>query len=392
MKILTIGLSPYLTTARGRLHEIVMKNIFLNGHAISSIVWGHDTNYFIPDDNGKHYYSFKENGSEYKIPLNPTNRTAKESIFIYEMISQTKPDLVVLVGDISDFSFVKAVKMFLVNPVKWVGIHSEYSTPINEKKTELLEYFDGILCTCPSAYDRIKEIANVGVLDWSYVGCDDSVFKNYDNKDEFQIMTTGKNVQTDNLPVVMEVVSQVKKNIPEIKLYVHANVYDQGEYDLNLLKQRFDPNDEFISFPESYVSINEGLSDIEYAKEISKSSLFINPHMVSATSMTILEALSCGTEVLATNCGSNLDISEECSNVNLIDSHKFVANEESYLYICDEKSLFNLITAHMSKKEKIKGKEGALPQIYKQDFFIGKMLNLLNETALEKEKIHLEIN
>lgn len=389
MKVLTIGLSPYLMTARGRLHESVIKGLFLNGNAISSIVWGHDTNYFIPEDNGKHYYSFNENGTEYKIPLNPTCRSSKESIFIYEIISQTNPDVVVMVGDISDFAFIKAVRMFLVKPVKWFCIHTGYSIPINEKKTELIEHLDGIICTNPSTFDNIKNESNISHLDWAYVGCED-VFKDYNNKsDRFKVMTSGKNVQTDNLPVAMEVVSKLRKSIPDIELYIHSNIYDQGEYDLNLLKQRFDPKNEFISFPKSYVSINEGMPDEDYAKELSNSDIFINTHMISATSMSIFESLSCNTPVLATDCGSNSDISTHVDDLTLINSHKFVAHEESYLYICDEKSLYGRILELASK---IKGKELSLNQIYRRDFFIKKMLNLLNKTTLEKEKIYLETN
>jgi len=282
MKIMTLGVSPYMNMSHARIHAMVLKHIYYSHHEVACMAMGHDTTYFLPknDDQGnpRYYYSF----GEHEIPLVPITNQKDPAIMVYEIVKVFQPEMIVTIGDFNDHPFMKAVKMFTDTPIKWVAVLANYSYPINESKEDLIEEMDGILCTNKDSFEMLSKLFKKEHISLSHVGCS----KNLSEKEEsnkFRIMSCGKNILTDNLPMLMEVCADLRDEIPNLELYLHSNVYDRGDYDLNLLKERFDPDDEFIKFPEKYVSLIDGYSEDEYAKELSKSDLFASISLNSSS-------------------------------------------------------------------------------------------------------------
>ena len=369
MKIVTIGISPYVLSSDGKLHSKVLKRLLLDGHAVASLVWSHDTTFFFPEEhNGKKkfYYEFTVNGQNAKIPVLPFRKGDKESVTIYETLNQFQPDLVVTVGDVTDFIFMHAVKMFYTPRLQWFMICAGRALPIHEDYEDVVRDMDGVLCTNHLCQEEIQKIFSLPSCDMSHVGVDTSVFRltapiDADN-DKFRIMTYAKNMQVDNAPMLMEVVSRLRKKIPNIELYVHTNTLDRGDYDLDRVKQRLDPEDEFIRFPRKCVSYVEGMSEGDLVSELNAADVFVSAHMTAATSCGAWEALACGCYPLLSDCGSNRDIETELLKEGVIKKEgillrciELMTTGEANLSICDPKNMEEQILGAYRDIKKNKG-------------------------------------
>ncbi len=349
MKIVTIGISPYILSSNGKLHSKVLKRLLLDGHSVASLVWSHDTSFFFPEEHDgkkKFYYEFTVDGQNAKIPVFPFRRGDQESIVIYEALNQFQPDLIVTIGDVTDFIFMHAVKMFYTPKLQWFMIYTGRSLPIHEDYEDVVRDMDGVLCTNHLCQQEIQKIFSLPSCDMSHVGVDTSVFRTIDpidnTHDKFRIMTYAKNMQVDNAPMLMEVVSRLRQKIPNIELYVHTNILDKGDYDLDRVKQRLDPGDEFIRFPRKCVSYVEGIPERDLVAELNAADVFVSAHMTAATSCGAWEALACGCYPLLSDCGSNRDIEEELIREGAIKKEgillrciELMTTGEASLNICD---------------------------------------------------------
>ena len=400
MKTIVIGLSPYLLTSRSKVSSLIMRYLYIKSIPVHGVVWGHDATFFPPEENGSLYYEFpvKDNGT-HKIPLRTFRRGEKEAIEVYEIVNSLEPELIVTVGDYADFLYMKAVKTFYRKPCKWLFVLLNYSAPIDPNNYELLNDVDGVLCTSDFARESIdfykKEIISTKFLGSSYT------YNPQEASDRFRIMVSGKSHQADNIPMVMECVASARKENPNIELYVHSTLYDKGDYDLEQLKHRFDPNDEFISFPDKYVSIYEGIPDVEFVNELSKADLFISVPLVSATSMTVFDAIACNCKFLVSDCGSNRDIVnllaekspqsqfDEC----LILCVRMMSANGSYLNICDDRELTKKIITISKNWEKNRGKDTSLSELIKdcnREGFLNKLSEMIEQIGKYQQTICLE--
>ena len=335
MKIVTLGLSPYLCLSNSKIHSLILKNLYFSKkHEVACIALGHDTSYFLPkkDLNGddRFYFSF----DNHDIPLIPLNKK-EMSIALYEVLKIFKPDILLTIGDFNDYLYMKAVKMFLDYPIKWLSILSNFSYPINEKNIEILEEMDAIVCTNKKTYDLIKKDQNKSL---SYINC--RTFNVTPEKSQkLSITTCGRNSLGDNLPMLMQVCSELKS---DLSLYIHTNIYNTGDYDLVLVKERFDPKDEFIRFPEKYISLEDAYSDAEYSEILAKSNIFVNISTSSATGISVFDAISCGCLPLMSDVGCHRDIAEMITEISsefvkedfLVPTIELMISGEVYINIC----------------------------------------------------------
>ncbi len=373
MKVMTIGKSPYLLTSHSQINGAVLKHLYQSGHSTASIVSHHDATYFVPeeDKNGRqHYYYHFDN---HKIPLIPFNINKEPSIAVYEILNLFKPDVLISVGDLTDCTFMKAVKMFCEHPFKWIALLTNHSLPINENNMELFEDMDGILCTNSATADKVQKFF-IKELNNSYVGTTKEpeiqeiqnrtiLRKDKEVDDQFRIMTCGKNAQIDNIPMLMEVAKEARKEIPNLHLYVHANIYDSGDYDLNLIKERIDPEGKLIHFPTKYVSLVDGYSYEEYQAELLASDLFISLSMTASTGLSIFDAISCGCLPLMSNVGCHREIADMIAvfcpeierNEVLVPCIDLMTVGETYLGICRPDELKKRICRLYNKKSRYEG-------------------------------------
>jgi len=260
MKILVVGLCPYLITSRSKLCSLVLRHLYIEGHDIAAVVWGHDDKSYPPDEDGKFSFHFTLNHTDglshkHKIPLTSFLRDGKESVYIYESIKTLQPDVVITVGDYHDFLYMKSVRTFCEEAFKWFFIMLNYHSTIGEESQSAIEDVDSVLCTSESGYEIIKSFHRPENIDFCFVGSNPEIYKpEPKSQDKFRIMAWGKNLQVENVPVIMEAVAEIRTSIAPVELYIHTNLYDNGDYNLEELKSRLDPNDEFIRFPSQYVS------------------------------------------------------------------------------------------------------------------------------------------
>ncbi len=407
MKIMTLSISPYVCTSEGKMHAEILQHLFSQGHAVASIAWAHDTSFFIPEEvDGvkKHYYEFELQNQKCKIPVIPFQRNNNDVVMVYEILQQYKPDVIITIGDYNDFFYMKAVKQFYSDDLKWLFILNNYSYPINENDRDLINYADGVLCTSQFCYDIVKDLYVKDLIEVQYVGCDHKIFNTNNRqpapKDKFRIMVNGKNLQIENVPMVMQAVAELRASKPELELYVLSNLYDNGDYDLELLKNRFDPNSEFISFPDKYVSIIDGLSPEEVALQLKATDLFISVPMVSSSSMCVFEAISCGCVPLMSDCGSNANIAKMLEelhiwkrNSTLVPCIELLTRRENYLNVTDPSRLKQAI---LRISENIVNNEGTRKGLsefirnYDRADFVKKVSELTDHMKNSKSVICLE--
>lgn len=389
MKIVTIGQSPYLLTSRAKLNADILKCLYENKHRVASFVKGHDKNYFVPEEEGKHfYYSFILNNQKHKIPIIPIDIGKDETVLIYELIKRFKPDIVITIGDYNEFPFMKAIKQIYDTDLKWFFILTNFSNPINENLTDLIQSANGVLCTSLFGRQTIEDFYHDN-LDYQWVGVElkDIPIK---TKNSFRIMACAKKNSSDNLPMLMETAAKIKMDLPQLQLYIHSNINDPKDHDIELLKERFDPKDIFIKLPDKYVSIVEGIKNEDLYIEYLKSDIFVSIPVNAATSMTVLEALSYGCYPIMSKCGSNIEIAKELSlflgnelkeDDFLVRTIKVMVPGESYIGIPDPDDLQKKIENAYWKIKKNKGLSSRFFEFskkYDNRFFMDKMTVMID--------------
>ena len=380
MKVLTIGMSPYNTTSVSSLHASILKHLLFEGHSIMSLSWAHDISYYVPDNDGQYYYCFEAlspddtdgpiSPREYKIPVMPLLKGLSDPVPIYEAINQLEPDVVITIGDLTEASFMKAVKTFVSKPFKWMAVLAQSQYPVSEELSELTDYMDGVLCTSELAHDEIAKFFKKPCLKTSFVDCDERFIREKErDPTKFRVMALGKSSQVDNLPMIIEACSELRQTIPELELYVHANICDQGEYNLELVRERFDPGNTFVRFPDKFVSLIEGISTDELADEYAKADVFISISLVSATSMSVWEAMDGGCFPIMSDCGSNRNLAEKLERKGiaefsreslLVPGIKLMTAGETYLTVSSPAELKKRLYWMYKNYEKIKGHRGEL--------------------------------
>lgn len=389
MKILTCAMSPYVLTSNGCLNAQVLKYLYKNNHSVASTVWAHDITYHIPNEiDGVPNFNYKFNidSREHKIPLFPFARNPNEVIQIYEVINRLEPDIFITIGDISEHLYMKAIRMFSTKNFKWFAILTNYQFPINKEHIELIKEADGILCTSRHSYESIRVEFGKDLIDWQFVGSrfDESVHA--ENNSNLKIFSLGKNCQSDNLECAMQIADQIRNS----QMYIHTNVYDPGEINLESIKQMHIGN---ISFPETFVSLCDGHSDLELSKIMSGSDIYLSTSMVSGSSITAFEAISCGCFPLMTDSPCNRDLAEHLSEYFypdffdtddfLIRSIRLLTTGEVYLYICDPQDAIEKINNYLSKVQKRgKGFRKELQNFsrkYRNDTFLDKTLQMMEK-------------
>ena len=361
MKIISIGISPYLYTSQAKVNAMILERLYLEGHAMAGMVRFHDPTYFLPED-GEYYYNF----GDHKIPIVPLEGQRDLSIEVYEVMKVFEPDMIITVGDLNDFPYMKAVKMFVEKPFKWLAILMNYNCPISESNSEIISDMDGILCTSEDSLSAMSEFFHKDEASFSYVGCLPKPDMDVNSHSDFRVMVSGKNAQADNIPTLMQAVKDLRSDIPDIDLYVHSHMHDQGDFDFQILKNKFDPDDEFIRYPSKYVSLMDGYSDEDFHCELLTSDLFVTIPMNAASGLTVFDAISCGCLPLMTDTGCHREISQilgdlipgfEADNF-LVPCIDLMAKGETYLSICDPEELKSrIINLHCKLKKEGTGHE-----------------------------------
>lgn len=364
MKVITLGMSPYNTSSVSRLHRWILNDLFLKGHDVMSLSWAHDISYYIPDEKGQHWYKFGPSGESFQIPLLVLRKGLSDPVPVYEAINQLEPDVVITIGELVENGIMKAVKTFVSKPFKWLAVLSQSQFPTHGEATELSEYMDGVLCLSEVGQKSMAKIFEKPTIQSCFSGSDLGLHSTRRDESKFRIMAMGKTIQVDNLPMLMECCANLKHQIPELELYIHANIHDKGEYQFESLKSHFDPDDSFIRLPEKFVSLIDGISDDELISEYTKSDVFVSAPLAAGCSMSVFEAIGCGCFPILSDCPVNRNIAEEIEKECgpelrrddiLVPGIQLMTAGETYLTVPDPQELESRIVAAHINRKKIEG-------------------------------------
>jgi len=408
MKVVTLGLSPFLMASRAKQHSLIMRYLYLTGHSVASVVWGHNTGYFVPkeiDGEQSFVYDFTYEDDKHEIPIFPFTRGQQESVEVYEILNSLKPELVILVGDPKDFPYLYALSSFYPENIKWLGVLMLYNCPLNQDDKQTIDVLDGVLCTSSFCHDVVKKIYKRTTIDTCFVGTNPKIYYPEDTSedtDRFRIMSCAKVVQSDCAPTIMSAVSLLQNDIPGIELYMHSNINDPGDHDLVALRETYDPDEKFIKFPDKYVSILDGVSESDMGNLYRKSDIFVSIPMITATSISVFQAMASGCFPVLSDCGSNRDIDELLSKFLgsdfskedfLVPCIEVMAAGDTYLHVCGKENLRKKILEAYRKIKKYKGLKKKLSEFtlkYSQGSFLKKVADMADLVLKSNSTICLE--
>lgn len=384
MKILTIGASPYLLVRNGKMHADCIQKFVEEGHHVVSAVWHHDDTYFMPTDDGRHEYVVDDKKICDLHPFTPKLDTA--SPIIYELLKKVQPQLVVTIGDHKDTNFFAAIKSMYPNLFKWLAVYTNDCLGLQSLHKDAFEFTDSIVTTSIFALDQINKIANINGLYLPY-GIDHNKFYNK-RIERTGVIKVARNMQSCNIAAFFNAVADIDTNS-----YLHTNLYDPGDYDIEYLADRFAAKK--TKYTTDYCSIQDGISDDDLCNLYNSHTVYVDCSMKSATALSMLEAMACGCVPVGMNYARTGEILGEMPEPYrfFVPYNLYVGlNAEEYAIICAQK-LKETITAVLNDKERLlEASDYAqqLAQKYSKKDFKNKIYSVAARTMNQKYAITIE--
>lgn len=381
-KVLIVTSSPFNNTKLGRMCSQLMCYLRSKGMMVAVAAWDHDTSWYVEDEEGVCWYEYKNQkvGPVYTV----FNVGEGASTKLYEVIKKLHIDTVVSIGDFNDIEHIYAVKSLEKDNIEWINILNNGSIPINDNRKEIISSIDyHILLN----RDSVKEFERLGVSTEKYSHIRyGSIFKNEPSKemsDHFGIVCVAKNCNQSNLGCFIKAISKIKSEDKNIKIYLHTDLYDNGDYDIEYLIDRYGVKD-IIELPEEFIGINDGISNEEFKKKIKNYDLIVDCSCQSTTGISVLDGMALGLIPLVSNVGILKEIHEkmydyEHSTYNnlpyMINGTDFIASDEKEFYICDhEKLAISIYYFYLRWKEGSLNKESKTAQLISQEYDLQKFL------------------
>jgi len=385
------------------MNSAILRGLKEEGHEVSSAVWHHDISYFLPNDQGN--YEFEEDGNVV-CQIHPFhNIPQKNGPELYDIIKDFNPELVISIGDYTDTDFIFSVKSLMPNQFKWISILTIDTCPINERRKDAFEFIDYAIVTNKMALEEVKKISNVDV---AYIPFGkNEKFNRVDDcfspKDQFRVINCSKNSQASSTAAFIKAVVIANSVHPEIKGYLHTNITDRGDYDIDLLMERYDAHD-IVELPEKSVSLNDGIPDDSLNMEYNRSDVVVDASVRSATGLVVLEAMGAGCIPLVTNVGAigeigyllAKDLAEDFDFY--IGSNMYIGQfEEYYEVICFKSLTEKIISLYKTKRDNparfddYSLKAIAVSGLFSENNFVNEIKDIVKNVGKIDRKIDLEI-
>lgn len=291
MKILTISASPYLLVRNAKINADIIEKLVSEGHEVSSAVWHHDEGYFMPSEEGVHSYEKDGKHVCYLYPFTP--KTDEASPFIYELMKKVQPQLIITIGDYKDTNFLYAIKSMYPTLFRWIAVYTFDSSGISISNKDCFEYADYVVSTSEFG---LKELSSFSNIQGSFIpyGPDIFDFVYEENSIRDRVLCSARNAQSSNLACFV----MASKGL---KSYIHTNLYDPGDYNLDALRDRYKIDD--LIYTEDFCSIKDGVSKEKMNKIYNSSSVIVDCSIKSATGLSLLEGMLCGCVPVGPNYG-----------------------------------------------------------------------------------------
>lgn len=346
MRILTVGNSPYNNTSDSAIHADLLKSLKNEGHDVSAAVWHHVSSYYMFDEDEKYWF---EDGEEKICELIVLPAEPSKVNVLYEHMKVFQPDAVISIGDYHEIDFVYAVKRLYPQLFKWLGVLTISSLPIKQTHKEALDYLDYAFCTSRRGLESFQSLTDVS-CELQHFFPNREILEDTGVSGTFNVVACLKNSQQSNLGTFLIVASGICKGHSDIKFYVHTNVDDDGDYDLEYMKSHLGFPDNLV-FPDKFVSFYDGIPQKELMQKFADADVFVDCSMTSATGLSAFEAMLQGCIPLLSDTGAHVELLKFVQMDNhtglypyfALDSVEFLGDKEGILNIVSQNELYRKI-------------------------------------------------
>lgn len=316
MDILTVSASPYRLESVARIHNFLIKELIDLGFSVESAVWGHDRYYYMPEqETGEYRFESRRSCKLYLLQ----DDQQKDVKRIYDLIQSKSPKVILTIGDFNQVRWLSSIKQNYPELFKWVGILPTDLSYFSTKDRDLVDLMDEAIVTNMYAYHLMCCNTPTNVT-YAHPGVDE-YFNNKEFKDSFEdlsIIGVLRNREQDNVAAFVSNLFWLNHD-HDISFHAHLHT-DDDEYDIQDFISYCNMED-YITVTEKFYSIQEGPSD-EWIRELySNADIIFDTSKSSSTSLSILEAMSCGCIPVGPYTSANLDIVEELYGVS---SYNFI--------------------------------------------------------------------
>lgn len=350
-KVLIVTSSPFNNTKLGKMCSQLMCYLRSKGMMVAVAAWDHDTSWYVEDEEGVCWYEYQSQkvGPVYTV-FNVGEGAATK---LYDVIKKLQIDTVLSIGDFSEVEYIYAVKSLEKDNIEWINILNNGSVPINDNRSELIDSIDYHILLNE---DSRRELIRMGIPDkkYSYLKYG-SKFTNEGPKpesDKFGIACVAKNSNQSNLGAFIRAVQFFSsyysvKQEDNFKVYLHTDLYDNGDYDIEYLLERYGVKD-IVELPEEFIGVNDGISDQDLKDKLINYDLIIDCSCQSATGISVLDGMALGLIPVVSLVGalkeiaSNINLTSEPSALGLpfiVNGNSFIAADEKEFYIISDVQL-----------------------------------------------------
>lgn len=387
MKILTVSSSPYLHVRNSVINREIILNLKKLGHEVCSAVWHHDEGYFMPDLDGVQSFEHMNENICQLHPFEPQSQDS--SIVLYELFKSFQPELVISIGDYHESLIPYTVKAMFPNFFKWIAILTIDSPTIHESVKNELQYVDHVVCLSEMAKDAVSLVYNGPITKLNFV-TEEYNFSLDKMNLEFSALNMSKNAQSSNIPAFIRSCS-----LSQSKGYLHTNIYDTGEYDIDNLLKRYDQGN-MVKITDDFVSVKESVDRNRIQEIFNQNHVIVDCSGRAACALNVLDGMSAGMLPLAPSYGVFKEIISRMK-----DSHLFLAPYETFISEREEEFMV-VSTIEMAKKLKeihgiyVKNKNlfteyclqaKDIVKKYRKKDFIGSLLNIKEELSNQRDTI-----
>ena len=401
MKILTVSASPYLLVRNGRMNAAIIKKLRSEGHEVSTAAWHHDEGFFLPEEGGAHWY---EINGENAAPIIPFEPQAQGSGALYEIMKQVHPDVVISIGDYKETDFIWDIKAMYPNLFKWIAVMCVDCLYVNEQHKSNIEYADKVISVNNFGMVTLNGLCNIDA-EMIPFGIKQDVFTDEGRVkgENTTVLCSAKNAQASNVAAFISTMGQIQglleltEQDDELVGKLHTNLYDPGDYELELLIERYGAKN--VSLPDKFVSVKDSISDEEMADEYRSADFFVDCSVKCATALGMLEAMACGCVPIGMDIGRVGEILREMpEEYRLVVPHEtFIgAREEEFSVISIEglrDVLLNIRERSKTDPAWLKAAQQAAKEIsqkYAEEAFVDRLVGVIEEVKAVGDKIAVE--